>query len=290
MFVGSFVALVTPMHADGSIDKKHLAALIEWHISEGTDGIVLNGTTGESPTLEHNEQHELIDFAVKAVKGRMPVVAGTGSNSTSKTIKATQEAFALGVDACLLIAPYYNRPPQEGLYQHFKAVAESVSGPLILYNQPWRTGVDILPETVVRLATLPNIVAIKEVNVSEERFTALLNGHGLDVLTGEDAWTFNLLKMGGQGVISVTANVAPAEMAAMCRAAREGDWKTAEELSTRLDILHGALVVESNPIPVKWALQRMGKIESGIRLPLVPLSTAGQEKVEAALKQAKLIY
>lgn len=290
MFVGSFVALVTPMHADGSIDKKHLGALIEWHISEGTDGIVLNGTTGESPTLEHDEQHELIDFAVKAVKGRMPVIAGTGTNSTSKTIKATQEAFALGVDACLLIAPYYNRPPQEGLYQHFKAVAESVSDPLILYNQPWRTGVDILPETVARLATLPNIVAIKEVNVSEERFTALLNGHGLDVLTGEDAWTFNLLKMGGQGVISVTANVAPAEMAAMCRAAREGDWKTAEELSTRLDILHGALVVESNPIPVKWALQRMGKIESGIRLPLVPLSIAGQEKVEAALKKSKILY
>jgi 4-hydroxy-tetrahydrodipicolinate synthase len=288
MFEGSFVALVTPMHADGRMDKKSLGELIEWHISEGTDGIVVNGTTGESPTLAHSEQKELIDFVIKTVKGRILVIAGTGSNSTAKTIADTQEAFSLGADACLLIAPYYNRPPQEGLYQHYKAVAEAVSGPLILYNQPTRTGIDILPETVARLAVLPNIVAIKDI-VSIERFSSLLNNKDLSVLTGEDSLTFELLKIGGQGVISVTANIAPGKMAAMCRAAHAGDWEKAEALSKELDILHDVLFVESNPIPVKWALQQMGKIESGIRLPLVGLSEANQEKVLTALKQTKLV-
>lgn len=286
MFSGSIVALVTPMHPDGSVDKKRFIELVEWHISEGTKGIVVNGTTGESPTLEPEEQRELIKWAVDCVNNRIPVIAGTGSYSTKHTILNTKSAFELGVDACLIITPYYNKPTQEGVYQHFSIVATESPGPIILYNHPGRTGTDILAPTLARLAQIPNIVAIKEVYATPERVKYLVNelGDKLDVLCGDDLLNLQLLELGGKGVISVTANVAPAAESKMCEAALAKDWVKAKEIDAHLQRLSKALCVESNPIPVKWALQQMGKIESGIRLPLTPLAPQFHAEVKAVLE------
>ena len=291
MFSGSLVALITPMHADGSIDKKSLGTLIEWHIDQGTEGIVINGTTGESPTLEGHEQHELIQFTVDCVNNRIPVIAGTGSNSTAHTISNSQTALSLGADACLLVAPYYNKPTQEGLYQHYYTIAKAVMGPLILYNNPGRTCVDMQPEIVVRLMGLSNVVGIKEVLATKERVTALVNacGNDLDILCGDDAANLEFLEWGGNGVISAVANVAPAAVSALCRAALAKDWARAKVLEQQLAPLNTALFAESNPIAVKWALSQMNKIEPGIRLPLTPLTAQYHATVLAALKHANIL-
>jgi 4-hydroxy-tetrahydrodipicolinate synthase len=288
MFKGCIVAVVTPMHPDGSLDKKRFGELLEWEISQGVDGIVVNGTTGESPTLEEDEQNEIIQFTVDCVHGRVPVIAGTGSYSTQHTLKQTQKAFDLGVDACLLIVPYYNRPTQEGLYQHFRKIAENVPGPIILYNQPGRTGTDMLPSTVERLMILPNIVAIKEC-ANTERYKELITrcGSELDILTGNDDDTLEVLRLGGKGVISVAANILPNVVSNLCRAGLAGDWAKAESLAKQLEPLYQNLFVESNPIPVKWLLQYMGKIESGIRLPLTPLSAKYQDNLKTAFEKAQ---
>jgi 4-hydroxy-tetrahydrodipicolinate synthase len=287
MFKGSLVAVVTPMHADGSMDKKSLGDLLEWQISQGTDGIVINGTTGEAPTLNPAELQDIIRFTVDCVHNRLPVIVGTGTNCTTKTIESTQEAFGLGADACLVVVPYYNRPMQEGLYQHYHAIAEAVSGPLVLYNHPGRTGCDLLPETLERLLFLPNIVGIKEC-ASVARYAELIEKFGdqLDILTGVDSDMLPLFKLGGKGVISVTANIVPARMSELCRAALAADWETATAIDQQLSALHDALSLETNPIPVKWALHKMGKIAEGIRLPLTPLGNIHHATLDAALQQA----
>ena len=288
MFKGCIVAVVTPMHPDGSLDKKRFAELLEWQIGNDVDGIVVNGTTGESPTLDEAEQHEMLRFAVACVKGRVPVIAGTGSYSTHHTLKNTQKAFDLGADACLLIVPYYNKPTQEGLYQHFRTIAENVAGPIILYNQPGRTGSDMLPSTVERLMVLPNIVAIKEC-ANMERYQELITrcGAELDILTGNDDDTLEVLRLGGKGVISVAANILPNVVSNLCHAGLAGDWATAESCAKQLEPLYQNLFVESNPIPVKWLLQHMGKIENGIRLPLTTLSAKYHDNLKNAFEKAK---
>ena len=290
MFTGSFVAIVTPMQTDGSIDKKSLGELIEWQISQGSDGIVVNGTTGESPTLEPAEQKDVLSFVVDCVHNRLPVIAGTGTNSTAETIENSRLAFELGADACLIIVPYYNRPMQEGLYQHYRVVAETAKGPILVYNHPGRTGSDLLPATIARLMKVPNIVGIKEC-LSVERYQELITQFGdqLDIFTGVDTDTLPVLKLGGKGTISVTANIVPATMHALCQAAFAGDWAKATSLDQQLQGLNDALSIETNPIPVKWALQRMGKIPGGIRLPLTSLAEAHHAALEAALKQVNAI-
>lgn len=290
MFKGSFVAIVTPMHADGSIDKQSLGELVEWQISQGSDGIVVNGTTGEAPTLNSSEQKSVLSFVIDCVRNRVPVIAGTGNNSTAKTLQNSQLAFDLGADGCLIVAPYYNRPTQEGLYHHYRTIAEAVSGPIILYNHPGRTGCDLLPATLARLLTLPNIVGIKEC-VGTERYQQLIEQFSdqLDIFTGVDTDTLPLLKLGGKGVISVIANILPASMVALCRAAEAGDWATATALDQQMSALNAALSLETNPIPVKWALHRMGKIPEGIRLPLTCLAETYRPAFETALKEANLI-
>ena len=288
MFQGSMVALATPMHADGSLDWPALDRLLEFHIEAGTDAIVAVGTTGESATLDFDEHCEAVAYTVKTVAGRLPVIAGTGSNSTREAIELTRCAKEAGADAALLVSPYYNKPTQEGLYLHHKAVAEAVELPQILYNVPGRTAVDMLPETVERLAEIPNIIGIKEATASNERTAELVErvGGRFDLYSGDDGNGLAFLLAGGQGIISVTANVAPRLMAAMCRAVREGRPDEAREINRRLDGLHSALFLEANPIPVKWALQRMGLIGEGIRLPLTPLSEPFHPPVLDAMRQA----
>ncbi len=288
MFHGSMVALVTPMAADGSLDYGALERLVEFHVSNGTDGIVAVGTTGESATLDHTEHCEVIRRVVQMVAGRVPVIAGTGANSTSEAIDLTRCAMQAGADACLLVTPYYNKPTQEGLYLHHKAVAEAVAIPQILYNVPGRTACDMLPETAVRLAGISNIVGIKEATGDISRVAQILDGAGerLDVYSGDDATCRELILAGGKGCISVTANVAPAAMHAMCEAALAGDAGEAERLDAPLRALHRDLFVEANPIPVKWALAEMGLIPEGIRLPLTPLAGAYHATVRAALAEA----
>ncbi len=289
MFQGSMVALVTPMREDGSIDYESLDRLVDWHIESGTDAIIAVGTTGESATLDPGEHCEVIARVIARAGGRVPVVAGTGANSTSEALHLTGEAQRLGADACLLVTPYYNKPTQEGLYRHFRTIAESVPIPQILYNVPGRTACDMLPETVCRLSEVDNIVGIKEASGDVARVRQILDGarDGFELYSGEDPVAMETILQGGRGVISVTANVAPAAMHEMCMRALAGDRAGAEAIDRRLQPLHRDLFVESNPIPVKWALHRMGMIPPGIRLPLTPLSERYHRVVEAALEEAR---
>jgi 4-hydroxy-tetrahydrodipicolinate synthase len=291
MFSGSMVALVTPMQKDGSLDRDCLHQLIEFHINNGTDAIVAVGTTGESATLTVDEHCEVIKLVVDKVAGRIPVIAGTGANSTSEAIELTHRAKDLGVAAVLLVTPYYNRPTQEGLYLHYKAIAEAVDIPQILYNVPSRTACDLLPETVARLALIPNIVGIKEATGDLSRVSQIksLCGDLLELYTGEDGNTVDFILEGGQGVISVTANVAPKSMSAMCAAALAGDEALARQINQSLSLLHQRLFVEANPIPVKWALAEMGLIPSGIRLPMTVLSEQYHQSVREALIAADVL-
>ncbi len=290
MFQGSIVAIVTPMHPDGEIDYAAFDRLIEWHINSGTDAIVVVGTTGESPTLTEQEHCDMIAHCVERVDGRVPVIAGTGSNSTREAIYYTQAARDHGADAGLAVVPYYNKPSQEGLYQHFRTIAEQVDLPLILYNVPSRTGCDLLPETVDQLADLVNIVGIKEATGDLDRIRQVISlcSDRISVLSGEDGTALDLILMGGKGNISVTANVAPAQMHEMCRLALEGEREQASLLNARLAGLHNALFLEANPVPVKWALYEMGYIESGIRLPLVPLNEGYHIPLREAIRHAGL--
>lgn len=292
MFHGSMVALVTPMHEDGRIDEDSLARLVEMHVTQHTDAIVTVGTTGESATLDETEHCHLIHRTVELAAGRIPVIAGTGANSTREAIDLTRCAMEAGVDACLLVTPYYNKPTQEGLYRHFRAIAEAVPVPQILYNVPGRTACDMLPETVERLAAISNIIGIKEATGDLERARTILEccGERLDVYSGDDATALELILLGGKGNISVTANVAPAAMHEMCAAALAGDRERALVANRPLEELHRALFVESNPIPVKWALHEMGLIPPGIRLPLTPLAEAHRESLREALRRAGFLH
>lgn len=291
MFSGSMVALVTPMRADGSLDSECLRKLIEFHIDNGTDGIVAVGTTGESATLSVEEHCAVIEAVVKQVDGRIPVIAGTGANSTSEAIELSQYAKDLGVSAVLLVTPYYNRPTQEGLYLHFKAIAEAVDIPQILYNVPSRTACDLQPETVGRLSCIPNIIAIKEATGDVRRVELIQQVAHPDfkLYTGEDGNTVDFILAGGKGVISVTANVAPKLMHEMCQAALLGDADHARQINDKLVALHQNLFVESNPIPVKWALHEMGLIAEGIRLPMTVLSEQYHQPVRDALVAAGIM-
>ncbi|ASK34612.1 4-hydroxy-tetrahydrodipicolinate synthase [Alcanivorax sp. N3-2A] len=291
MIRGSIVAIVTPMRDDGSVDWEHLRKLVNWHVEQGTHGIVAVGTTGESATLGFEEHDSVIREVVAIADGRIPVIAGTGANSTEEAIRLTRDAKRDGANACLLVTPYYNKPPQEGLYQHFLAVARAVDIPQILYNVPGRTACDLLPETVERLAKVPNIVGIKEATGNLERAREIRERCGNDFLlySGDDATALELMLAGGDGDISVTANVAPAKMAAMCTAALSGDVETARALNAELDPLHRDLFIEPSPIPAKWALYEMGLIDSGIRLPLVPLSEAAQPRLRDTLRRCGLL-
>ncbi len=292
---GSLVAIVTPMHADGRLDLPGLRQLIDWHIAEGTDGIVIVGTTGESPTVSVEEHCELIKVTVDHAAKRIPIIAGTGGNSTSEAIELTEYAKKVGADASLQVVPYYNKPTQEGMYQHFKTIAEKVDLPVILYNVPGRTVADMANETTIRLAKVPGIIGIKDATGNLERGTQLIAGlkaaacENFAVYSGDDPTALLLMMMGGQGNISVTANVAPKLMHELCVAAMAGDVARAREIQYKLLPVHKAMFVEANPIPVKWALHAMGKMESGIRLPLTTLAPTAQEQVKQALLGAGLM-
>lgn len=288
MFHGSMVALVTPMNHDGSLAFKALERLLEFHIDQGTDAIVAVGTTGESATLDVAEHCEVIRRCVQLANGRLPIIAGTGANSTTEAIELTRLAMEAGADAALLVTPYYNKPTQEGLYQHYRAVAEAVPMPQILYNVPGRTAVDLLPETVDRLADISNIVGLKEATGDLQRAAELvaLCGDRMDLYSGDDPTALDFILAGGKGNISVTANVAPAAMHEMCAAASRQDEDAARRAEAPIEELHQALFVESNPIPVKWALYAMGLIPDGIRLPLTPLSQALRAPLCEALSRA----
>jgi 4-hydroxy-tetrahydrodipicolinate synthase len=291
MFHGSIVALVTPMHEDGSLDRESLRALVDFHVENGTDAIVAVGTTGESPTLDEEEHCQVIRWAVEAAAGRIPIIGGTGSNSTREAIDLTRCAMEAGADACLLVVPYYNKPTQEGIYLHHKAVAEAVPIPQILYNVPGRTACDMQPETVERLSHIPNIVGIKEATGNMERAKQLVDtcGERMDIYSGDDATAMELMLLGGKGNVSVTANVAPKAMHEMCSAAIAGDRARASEINERLMPLHKRLFLEANPIPVKWAVHQMGLIPPGIRLPLTVLSEQHHEAVRQAMQQAGVL-
>lgn len=285
---GSMVAIVTPMHDDGSLDFEAFRKLIDWHIAEGTDGIVVVGTTGESPTVDFDEHHQLIQIAVEHAKGRIPIIAGTGANSTREAIELAIYAKKAGAGASLSVVPYYNKPTQEGLYRHFRAIAEAVEIPQILYNVPGRTVADMQNETMLRLAQVPNIVGLKDATANLERGAELLRQlpPHVSLYSGDDATGLALMLLGGRGVISVTANVAPRLMHEMCVAALQPDPARARELNNRLMGLHRHLFVEANPIPVKWAVAQMKLIKPGIRLPLTPLTASCHEPVRAAMAQA----
>ena len=291
MLSGSLVAIVTPMLADGALDLPRLKALIDWHVAEGTDGIVIVGTTGESPTVDVEEHGRLIASAVQFAAGRVPVVAGTGGNSTKEAIALTQFAKKAGANYALSVVPYYNKPTQEGLYQHFKAIAESSDLPMILYNVPSRTIADLANETVERLSKVKGIVGIKEATGSVERVQDLMKRVRKDflVFSGDDMTCLSYMLLGGHGVISVTANVAPRLMHEMCVAARAGRTAEAIAINNRLLGLHKNLFLETNPIPVKWALGRMGRIAEGIRLPLTPFTAPHHETLAASLREAGCI-
>lgn len=291
MIAGSMVALVTPMDAQGRLDWDALSKLVDFHLQEGTNAIVAVGTTGESATLDVNEHIEVIRHVVKQVAGRIPVIAGTGANSTREAIELTTNAKAAGADACLLVTPYYNKPTQEGLYQHFKTIAEAVDIPQILYNVPGRTACDMLPATVIRLSTVPNIIGIKEATGDLTRVPTILAGVSSDFLvySGDDATAVELILLGGKGNISVTANVAPRDMSDLCAAAMRGDADTARALHEKLMPLNKTLFIESNPIPVKWALHEMGLMSDGIRLPLTWLSEPCHEPLRQAMRQSGVL-
>ncbi|TCO76966.1 dihydrodipicolinate synthase [Plasticicumulans lactativorans] len=291
MFHGSMVALITPMKEDGALDFEALTRLVEFHIENGTDALVAVGTTGESATLDYDEHIDVVRRVVKQVGGRVPVIAGTGANSTAEAITLTRRAMEAGVDGCLLVVPYYNKPTQEGLYRHYRAIAEAVPVPQILYNVPGRTACDMQVDTVARLADIPNIVGLKEASGSLERNRQLVESVGarIDLFSGDDDIACESMLNGFKGVISVTANVAPRAMHEMCKAALDGDRATAEAIDADLRGLHKTLFIESNPIPAKWAVAELGLIAGGIRLPLTPLSTGCQEAVRQAMHQAHVI-
>ena len=287
MFRGSMVALVTPMRADGALDFEALARLVEFHIESGTDAIIAVGTTGESATLDFEEHITVVRKVVELVSNRIPVIAGTGANSTTEALHLTRRAMEAGADACLLVTPYYNKPTQEGLYRHYKLIADGVAIPQILYNVPGRTACDLKPETVERLADIPNIIGIKEASTLERVLELTRRcGDRLDVYSGDDGIAAEAILGGARGVISVTANVAPRAMHDMAAAALEGDRARTEVIDGRLAGLHQALFLESNPIPVKWAVGQLGLIPPGIRLPLTPLSAPLQPAVRAAMQKA----
>lgn len=291
MITGSIVALVTPMHINGDVDWDSLDKLVDMHLEKGTDSIVAVGTTGESATLDCSEHCAVIKRVVDRVAGRIPVIAGTGANSTTEAIELTAEAKKAGADACLLVTPYYNKPTQEGLYQHYKAVAEAVDVAQILYNVPGRTACDMLPETVLRLTAVPNIVGVKEATGNLDRARWLIEHCPQDfaIYSGDDATAIELILAGGHGNISVTANIAPAEMSELCRLGLSGEADAARALQSRLMPLHDKLFVEANPIPVKWAMAEMGLMEQGIRLPLTVLAEQYHEVVRDALRASKII-
>ena len=291
MLTGSMVAMVTPMNGDGSIDWAGLERLVEHHVGQGTDAIVSVGTTGESATLDHGEHAEVIGRTVKAVAGRVPVIGGTGSNSTEESIALTRTAQQAGVSACLLVVPYYNKPPQEGLYQHFRSIAEAVSVPQILYNVPGRTGVDMANDTTLRLSEIDNIVGIKDATNDLVRGADLIRRCPDDfaVYSGEDGTACRLMLAGGKGTISVSANAAPRLMHEMCTAAVAGDEETALQRDGQLRDLHAAMFVQSNPIPAKWAVCQQGLIGGGIRLPLVVLDDEYHVTVRAAMSTAGVL-
>jgi 4-hydroxy-tetrahydrodipicolinate synthase len=287
---GSLVAIVTPMEEDGELDLDAFRRLIDWHISEGTDGIVVVGTTGESPTVDFDEHHLLIKTAVEHAAKRVPVIAGTGANSTREAIELAAYAKQVGADMSLSVVPYYNKPTQEGLYRHFRAIAEAVAIPHIVYNVPGRTVADLQTDTTLRLAQIPNIVGIKDATANLERGADLLRRRPGDflVFSGDDATGLALMLLGGHGVISVTANAAPRMMHEMCAAALAGDVARARDINNKLLGLHRHLFCEANPIPVKWAVQQMGLIKGGIRLPLTPLSAGCHDLVRTAMRQAEI--
>ena len=291
MFKGSIPALVTPMGADGSVDFDAWDTLLDFHLQQGTDGVVVGGTTGESPVLERSELEELVRRARVRVAGRMPVIAGSGTNGTAKSIALSKAAEAAGADALLVVTPYYNKPTQEGLFRHFSAIADAVNIPVILYNVPGRTGCDMLADTVARLSHHPRIAGVKEATGDIARGEAILQQSrpGFVLLSGDDPTAANLIRIGARGVISVTANVAARAMHELCVAGLAGRHDEAAALNERLMPLHQAMFVESNPIPVKWAVHRMGLIGPGIRLPLTPLSAQLRGKVEAAMQAAGLL-
>ena len=292
MITGSLVAIVTPMKSgqgqDVQLDFERFKNLIDWHVAEGTDGIVVVGTTGESPTVDFDEHKELIRLAVQHSRGRIPIIAGTGGNSTAEAIELTESAKQAGATACLSVVPYYNKPTQEGMYRHFRTIAEKVDLPMILYNVPGRTVADLQNDTVLRLAQVPGIIGIKDATASIECGTDLIRRapRNFAIYSGEDATALALILLGGHGVISVTANVAPKAMHQMCAAALVGDVKKARDLNLQLLPLHQRLFVEANPIPVKWALGEMGMIEPGLRLPLSPLAEKFHQTVREALHEA----
>lgn len=291
MITGSIVAIVTPMHEDGSLDLDSLAKLVDHHVKQGTDGIVSVGTTGESATLSHDEHHTVIEKTIQAAAGRVPVIAGTGSNSTAEALELTKVALELGANACLLVVPYYNKPTQEGLYQHFKLIAESVPIPQILYNVPGRTSVDLLNSTAIRLSHIDNIIGIKDATADIERGKKLIEQTADDFVSysGQDTAALELMLVGGKGTISVTANVAPNLMHEMCTAAVSGDAGRARQLNDKLNPLHDAMFIESNPIPAKWGVSQQGLIENCLRLPLVPLTEEAQNSVRAAMTDADVL-
>jgi 4-hydroxy-tetrahydrodipicolinate synthase len=288
---GSIVALVTPMHADGSVDYDSLRKLIDWHIAEGTNCIGVVGTTGESPTVSVEEHREIIRVTVEQAAGRVPVMAGAGANSTTEAIELSQYAKKVGADCTLQVVPYYNKPTQEGIYQHFKAIVEAVDIPVVLYNVPGRTVSDMTPETALRLAKLPGVIGIKEATGNIERAAWLIKQapKGFSVYSGDDPTAIALMLLGGHGNVSVTANVAPRAMADLCKAAMEQDAKRAVDIHMKLLPLHKQLFAEPNPIPVKWALAKMGKVGGTLRLPLTALSEPAQQVVEAALRESGVI-
>lgn len=291
MFHGSIVALVTPMKEDGALDYEALERLVAFHLENGTDAILAVGTTGESATLDFDEHADFVRRVVQLVNGRAPVIAGTGANSTSEAIHLTRCAEEAGANACLLVTPYYNKPTQEGLYLHYKKIAETVPIPQILYNVPGRTACDMQPATVARLADFPNIVGIKEASGSLERIGELVTrcGDRIHIFSGDDAIGAEAILNGAKGIISVTANVAPRAMHEMCAAALAGNRAEAERINARLAPLHKAMFLESNPIPVKWAVQQLGLIPTGIRLPLTPLSAQYHASVRQAMQQAGIL-
>ncbi|MFA7268733.1 MAG: 4-hydroxy-tetrahydrodipicolinate synthase [Sterolibacterium sp.] len=288
MIRGSIPALATPMHADGGLDLDRLRRFIDWHIAEGSDGLVVVGTTGESPTVNFEEHCSLISTAIEQAAGRVPVIAGTGANSTREAIELAAFAKKAGAAAHLSVVPYYNKPTQEGLYRHFKTIAEAVDLPMIVYNVPGRTVADLANDTTLRLTEVPGIVGIKDATGNIERASDLLKRvpQGFAVYSGDDATALALMLLGGHGTISVTANVAPRLMHAMCTAALAGDLKLAREINFRLLGLHRHLFLEANPIPVKWALARMGHMSDGLRLPMTSLSSEFHERVRIALGEA----
>jgi len=291
MIQGSIVALVTPMFDNGDVDQDSLKKLVEFHITEGTDAIVAMGTTGESATLNEQEHMDVVRSIIKYVAGRIPVIAGTGANSTTEAITLTQAAKDIGADACLLVTPYYNKPTQEGLYLHYKAIAEAVDIPQILYNVPGRTACDMLPETVGRLAKIKNIVGVKEATGELERVTTIrdLCGDDFALYTGDDASSCEFCLLGGNGTITVSGNVAPKLVHQMIAAAMAGDRKKAEQIDENLTGLHQQLFIQANPIPVKWAVAEMGLMQSGIRLPLTWLTDDCFTEVRSAMQQAGIV-